>query len=514
MALAGDRIIAIGSEPPDLDELIGPDTICLDLPDRCILPGFVDAHVHQLEAIQDLGTVDVASARTIDDVLRLCRDAAAVAPAGSWVVSHRGWHESNLSEGRLPTTAELDRVSTAHPVMVRRGSHAAVLNTAGLTRASREPTLDLGVRGPASETRDTQIRGRELIRSILERDAVFPADDGAALAKVCALHAARGIVWARDAGLGVDDVATYETLDARGELPVRTDVMITVPRNVDHAEKLAFIADLGPPPTPRGTHLTVTAIKLFADGHVADAALRPGSGRDGATSGELLMTAPEIAELAARAVTLGWRVGCHVVGDRALDGALDAYESVLRANPTLLPGRLVIEHALVADDAQRRRTAQLGVGVTVQHPLLDLYGAQMVAEWGPELANRANPVRGWLAAGALVAAGSDGHVAPVDPLRSIAGLATRQTMAAGALGPDEAVPIETAVRLYTVATGWLMSFGNAAAGLIEGGLADFVVFDRCVLEANPARLDERLAPVLTVCGGRSTHAASDLEPLL
>jgi predicted amidohydrolase YtcJ len=506
MALAGDRVLRLGRRPHDLDEMIGPGTICLDLPDHCILPGFTDAHVHQLEATQDLGSVDVGSAVDITGMLDLLRTAAASAPAGSWIVTHRGWHESHLAERRMPTSAELDGVTTTHPVMVRRGSHRAVLNSEGIRRAHGVDDVDEHGRHTG------RVHGLGTIRAILDREAFDPTHTPGALAGVCAIHAARGIVGVRDAGIGVDEVSIYEDLAERGGLAVRTDVMIAVPRELDHDEKLAFVSDLSPPQGRRGQYLSVTGVKLFADGHISDAALRPESARRQVASGELIMSAAEIAEVAERAAAMGWRVGCHVVGDRALDAALDAYERVHRSHRSVPAGHLAVEHALVADEAQRLRTAQLGVGVTVQHPLLDLYGAQMVEEWGDELAARASPVRSWLASGALVAAGSDGHVAPFDPVRSISGLVTRRTKSVGVLGADEGISLDSAIRLYTVASHWLTEWTDAPPGLVDGGLADFVVFDRCLLEADPEHLGEETTPIMTVCGGRPTHDPTAMWP--
>ena len=507
VALRGDRVLRLGAGPHDLDDLTEPGTVCVDLPDLCIVPGFVDAHVHQIEATQDLDTVDICPAGSVADVVALLRDAVAAAPSGGWIVSRRGWHESNVAERRLPTTTELDGVSTSAPIMVRRGSQLAVLNSAGIERAAAMALADGEVRCAGT------VRGRDAIGRLLGFDGARSVDERATgLARVCSLHASRGIVGARDAGVDAEELATYERLAARDGLAVRTDLLVAIPRTLDAGAKLAFLDELGPPPGRRGPCLSITGIKLFADGHIADAAIRPGSASNQHSPGELLMTAGEIAEIASRAVQLRWRVGCHVVGDRALDETLDAFDAVLRGNAAVATGQLVVEHALIADEAQRRRAAALGVGVTVQHPLVDLYGAQMVAEWGPTLADRASPVRGWLDSGALVAAGSDGHVVPFDPLRSIAGLASRRTMAAGVLGRDEGVGLEAAVRLHTVHSRWLMSFADAPAGLVAGGLADLVALDGCVFERAAEELVDGCTPVLTVCGGRSTFDPGSLWP--
>ena len=84
------------------------------------------------------------------------------------------------------------------------------------------------------------------------------------------------------------------------------------------------------------------------------------------------------------AVGRGWRVATHAFGDRAVRIALDAYEQVAQRRSGLRAGTLTIEHAFLADAAQRARAARLGVAVTVQHPWLYTHAAEMLRRWGPK----------------------------------------------------------------------------------------------------------------------------------
>ena len=99
-------------------------------------------------------------------------------------------------------------------------------------------------------------------------------------------------------------------------------------------------------------------------------------------------------------------------------------------HPGLPPGTLVIEHAFLADAQTRARAVRLGVGITVQHPLLYSLGGNLVRYWGPDRASQVMPVRAWVDEGALIAAGSDANVGFFDPLLSIWGLVTRGTRTA------------------------------------------------------------------------------------
>ena len=70
-------------------------------------------------------------------------------------------------------------------------------------------------------------------------------------------------------------------------------------------------------------------------------------------------------------------------------------------HPGLPPRTLVIEHAFLADAGTRARAVRLGVGITVQHPLLYSLGGNLVRYWGTDRASQVMPVRAWVDEGAL-----------------------------------------------------------------------------------------------------------------
>jgi Predicted metal-dependent hydrolase with the TIM-barrel fold len=129
---------------------------------------------------------------------------------------------------------------------------------------------------------------------------------------------------------------------------------------------------------------------------------------------------------------------------------------VAARHPGLPPGTLVIERAFLADAQTRARAVRLGVGITIQHPLLYSLGGNLVRYWGEERASQVMPVRAWVDEGALIAAGSDCNVSFFDPLLSIWGLVTRGTRTVGVQGPESRVDTYTAIWLYTAAGGRLL----------------------------------------------------------
>ncbi len=221
---------------------------------------------------------------------------------------------------------------------------------------------------------------------------------------------------------------------------------------------------------------------------------------DPSSHGILYIERDVLQQAVEHAVERGWEVGCHAVGDVAVETVLDAYEAVLRRHTFLRPGALVIEHAMIAPHRLRRRAIDLGVGISVHPPIQYAFGSDILECWGSERAASASPVD-WVNEGALVAAGSDGNVPPWDPLLAIWMLVTRGTKVAGVQGADQGVDVRTAFSLYTVAGARLLGEDTWRGPLAPGRRADLIAFRRDPLKCDVDDLPA-LSPVFTLVGGR------------
>lgn len=115
------------------------------------------------------------------------------------------------------------------------------------------------------------------------------------------------------------------------------------------------------------------------------------------------------------------------------------------------------------------------------------------------------PVRSWLAAGAQLSAGTDYPIGFFEPARTLWGMVTRATADVGIQGPEEAVDIDTAIQLCTVA-GAVLSRERDRLGMIRPGyLADLVGFDTDLFTCSPNDL-AALQPRFTVVGGEWVFA--------
>src|SRR6185295_811576 len=152
VAIAGDRFSAVGTNE-SVRRLAGPNTRQVDLRGMTVVPGLTDNHLHNAGGGPG---VDLSHARTVDDVLKAVGDRVRRAEPGEVVISNSDWHEAQLKEQRLPLRRDLDTVAPMTPVVIVRGGHEYVLNSAALakwhvTKATAQPAGGRITRYPDGE---------------------------------------------------------------------------------------------------------------------------------------------------------------------------------------------------------------------------------------------------------------------------------------------------------------------------------------------------------------------------
>ena len=512
VGVRGAHIVAVSSEHDGLDDLAASSTAVIHASDLTLLPAFADSHEHLMEASRNTLLVRVDQARSVAEFGGMVAGAARTTPPGEWILTSMGWHESNLAEDRLPTLAELDTAAPDHPVLARRGGHLAVVNSAALRAAgisAETPDPPGGKIGRLADgSRDGVLEGGAVYQVAGFAPGPTRAERAGALGTGSGAYAAFGVGTIREAMTTVDELLIYQDARDRGLLSVRVRPMVRVGSEQTADQAIALIAGLGARSGFGDDWLRIWGLKLVMDGGVEGAALDQPYANDPSNSGHLNWDPEAMTRVCVEAVQRGWRIGTHAVGDRAVRTLLDVYEAVVAQTGPVPPQTLVIEHAMLTDAAQRDRAVKAGVGVTVQHPLLWNVGSEMLITWGPERTRQVNPLDQWLAAGAALAAGTD-IVRPFNPMTNVWGMVTRGTKSAGVQGPEHAIDIATALRLYTVGTAELLGESDRLGSIAPGKLADLVAYPLDPLAADPADLHD-LKPAFTMVGGNPTHDPNHL----
>jgi predicted amidohydrolase YtcJ len=512
VAVDEGRFVRVGSNA-EIRAAAGPGTQVIDLGGRMVVPGLADGHFHNAGGGPG---VDLSRARTFQEVLDAIRARAAQSKPGDIIVTNSDWHEAQLAENRLPFRRDLDRVAPANPVVVVRGGHEYILNSAALTKWNITRATKSPEGGQISRYPDGELNG-ELIdtakgfvtlpappqRSIDERIEALSAE----LAK---LHAA-GLTAIRVAGTTADEYRLFEEMKRRDRLTMRVSVLLRPTGVTDAAGAEAAVQSWKLAPDEGDDWLRVDGIKLGVDGGFEGGWMREPYaepyGRRGTYRGIQTMASERYMTLTRTFNRLGWRVSTHAVGDAAIDLVLAAYEAA-DAERALAGRRWVIEHGFIPRTDQFPRMKRLGLAISAQNHLY-LAGPSLVRYWGAERAGLTTPVRSYLDQGLLVAGGTDAPVVPFPPLWTIYHFVTRDTMSGGALGVDQKITREDAIRLSTINNARL-TFQEERRGSIEPGkLADLTVLSDDILTVPEPQIEKTTA-VLTMVGGKIVHAAPPL----
>src|SRR6516162_10033097 len=130
MAVRNGRFLAVGSNS-EIRKYTGNLTRVVDLHVKTVIPGFEDSHLHGAGGGPG---VDLSSARSLADLYAAIRRRVERSQAGELIVSNSDWHEAQLKEQRLPLRRDLDTAAPANPVVLVRGGHEYILNSASLAK--------------------------------------------------------------------------------------------------------------------------------------------------------------------------------------------------------------------------------------------------------------------------------------------------------------------------------------------------------------------------------------------
>lgn len=503
-AVAGDRFIAIGKNG-DVRKLAEPSTRVVNLRNRTVVPGLEDSHLHNAGGGPG---VDLSRARTLADVLAAVGQRAKAVGPGELVISNGDWHEAQLQEQRLPLRRDLDTVSPNNPVVLVRGGHEYILNSAALAKWQIDKTTKAPEGGQISLYSDGEPNGelvdkaRTLV-TLPARTVTFEQQIEEWIVQYRKMNAA-GLTSVRHPGISLLQYRLLQEMKRRGVLTMRVNALLSVPPNPDAAKVRTFIEDSGVRPGEGDEWLRMGGMKLVVDGGFEGGWMRDPYeepyGNSGTYRGLQLIPAERYTGIVKELNRLGWRVGTHAVGDAAIDEVLSGYEAA-NAERSITGKRWAIEHGFIPREEHFARIKSLGLVVTVQNHLY-LAGPSLVRYWGLKRAAWVTPVRSYLDHGVTTAAGTDASVVPYAPLRTFYHFVTRDTISGGVLGADQKITRQEALRLSTMNNAYL-TFEEKIKGSIETGkLADFVVLAEDLLNIPETRIEE-LKVLMTVVGGKT-----------
>lgn len=508
-AIQNGRFIAVGNDA-DVLRTRGPGTRVVDLHGQTVLPGFNDTHVHITSGRSLEIQVDLTNIHSIAGIQRAIAEQVQRSRPGEWVVGTRGWWEYELSDGRLPTRFDLDKVAPNNPVAIP-GPHYTIVNSlalklAGVTKETKDPQGGQVWK----DTKTGEPTGLLMDNAGRFVSGFYPKptheQEIAGLRRILQLVNSHGLTSVSDPGGTLEDAALFRELHDSGQLSIRLDFSYSV----DPAAPLDQIeAQLKALPAPG----TSTGDGLFRSDELGEVGLDGAEltaflehdypGRPG-YRGLQKVPNDQFAKFAVLANRYGWRLRPHAVGDAAIDEALEAFEAANR-DKSIVDRRWMIDHAFLLGPQHYAAVRRLGVIINSQYMHNYQLGALILKAWKRPLADRSEPYAEWLRNGIMFAGGSDGPVSyHAEPLLEIYGEVTRGTGWGGRLGADQGISRREAIKSVTI-NGAYTSFEEKMKGSIEPGkYADFVILSGDIMSV-PAEQIKDLKVVTTVLGGRPVY---------
>lgn len=523
VAVRDGKILGTGS----LADLTGWGAYTLDdrFADKVLMPGLIEAHSHLMEgslwAYTYVGFFDRMSpegemqkgCKTLPDVLAKLKEAEAQiddpdAPMPAWSLDPIYFDNVRV------TRHDLDQISTTRPIGILHASgHIMNVNTkalelAGLMRSGvNHDGVPLGIDGkPLGE-----LKGPDVMTPVSPHVG-FASDmlscDETGMVRFGKLCVRAGVTTATDLASKLPDetVAMFTEVAGRATYPARI-VSLRYHHGVSPEDLIAHAEALMLKSTDM---MRLGKIKVVVDGSIQgfSARLREPGYFNGAANGLWYISPEHLAYILEHALSKGLHVNTHTNGDQATQLVIETMTAALLKHPSP-DHRFVLQHCQLADAAQFRKIAKLGLCVNLFANHHFYWGDEHYSlTVGPERAERMNAAGTALRMGIPLAIHSDAPITPLGPMFTGWCAINRLTASGRTLGEAEKITVAEALHAITLGAAYTLHLDQEVGSIEAGKRADFAV-----LEDDPEEIGgDKLRDVRvwgTVQGGR-VFAASDI----
>ena len=485
MLTAGGRIKALGPEAKLRTQMPG-HTKEHDLQGQCLIPAFIDPHGHFPDTgFVELFRVDLSSpprgdCPDIATALERLRKQAAKTPKGEWIMGVL-FDNLTISEGRMPTRAELDTVSTEHPIWILHASghngvaNSYVLSQRGLSRNTPDPFG--GRYGRDLKTGDLNgvIEGIGAMEEMGKTDFLISQEHfWQGFRAACDEYLSYGVTMAQNAWMSRSFLEYFASLAADKDPGID---IILLPIGEEEPDMTTGDAAVVWPGNP---HFILGPRKLFTDGafQLQTAYLSEPYHKvlDGDTPCGMPYVQPEDHKKEVKRLHhLGYQIHCHCNGDAGAQMFIDAVAEALAKNPRS-DHRHTIIHGQTLRDEQLERMAELGISVSFFSAHIHFWGdLHHNTILGPDRAARISPAASAERTGVRFTIHNDACVTPTRPLHLAHCAINRQTYKGRVLGEEQKISTLSALRAMTIDAAWQVFQEKERGSLEVGKIADFAI---------------------------------------
>ena len=519
VAIKDGRILYVGSTEK-AKAYRGTKTQWIELPERLIVPGFNDSHIHLIGGALSLDRIDLMEDQTLRAIQDRIRKFASANRERPWVLG-RGWFYSAFPGG-LPTKEQLDAAVPDRPAYMEcydghtGWANSAALKLAGITKDTKDPEDGHIVKDP--QTGEPTGALKESAMYLIDTKIPVPDDETTYQLLLRAFQQlnANGITSVQDADVSLKEldqtVKLLERAKNAEKMTVRIKAAVRMQQEdfasaITQARRLSemHVNDL----------LRFGTVKGYVDGVIESRTAAMLEPYDGSTEKGSLNWDPEKLK---EAVTLADRsklqIYLHAIGDRGVRTALEAYDAAVQANGSA-DRRGRIEHIETVSPADYEKFKTLGVIASMQ-PLHADPNQNIFDVWaknaGPERSTRAFSWANFEKAKVPLAFGSDWPVVTSDVMRGLYCAVTRKTKEGkpeGGWHPELSVSIENALRHYTIDAAYASFDEKIRGSITPGKLADITVLSENFIKMPPQNI-LKTKILLTILEGKIIYKNKEL----
>jgi predicted amidohydrolase YtcJ len=492
VAIQGDRILRL-IRREELDQVRRAGTQVIDLGDRPLMPGFVDPHAHaEVVCRTSFGTIDCRAPEcaTIDDVCDALSTGLKAGNTEDWVIGQGNlFLDRKLRDGRLPSRAELDRVSRDVPIALRAGGHITVLNSkalevAGIDRNYQPPSFS--VTGLPFVARDASGEPTGVVK---EMDTLLPFpsyDRGrlrAAMTEGLDTYFTRfGVTTIGEVSETVDGIECLSEMAEDESLPASFRTYLWAPGTLKLKDACDWQKNINL--SANEVDIRIQGIKIFSDGGFSArsaAVACPYVGEDG-YCGDIAFSKYFFRRAFEETQKRGMQLAVHANGDRAQEWLCQRVAEMGGGGGGR--SRLRVEHA--GNFLPRRQTrdwwAKAGI-IPVPQPVFIYTFGEYFPDYLGEYGRAGRfPFRTLLEEGWRLSGSSDVWIGSereaTNPLFSVWCCLKRQTYSGAFIDEHEAISLEQALRMHTIDAAAAIGEDDLRGSLAPGKIADVIALDR------------------------------------
>lgn len=507
MAIFKDKIIAIGelievrNEIDTFKENFKRDSnknirlIEKNLDGACIVPGFIDSHLHAVMAIYFKTQVNLVLVKGYSELEAILNSEDSIREENEWIFGYNLMEQrfEDPGEHYFPDRYKLDEMCPNRPVIILRyDGHICSVNSIALEKIgitkdnAKEFTPDSGEIQLDAEGNPTGVFTEGATSYALENIAIPSSERFMEAAKKFTYELATFGITTCGVIIQIGETGIAGKIGSV-ELPF---IKYILKEGVIEQDFVFYLATYKPKKINQvkrsfsklfgeDDKYTIGGLKLWADGSFGASTsymFEPFTDSPEGKTGFMILEKDKLYELFNESYKLGFPIACHAIGDQANRIVVDVFRDVINENKKNKLLRCRIEHASLINEKTLADAADLCLIFVSQPSFINSEYTWLEERLGPERIKYVYPFRSIIDSGIILAGASDAPIESPSVLDAFQACVTRNGFV-----PEQSISISEALRMFTYNGAYSLGQETIKGSLEKGKLADFVILDHNIM---------------------------------